>query len=93
MKNPIPHSGFFATPTLEELDERIQGLPAEDQAIAYSCVMMALNACHALVEQAMYASSKEEVMRLENEMDAQRSEAYDSGYNDGYNDGRDEWES
>lgn len=41
----------------------------------------------------MYASSQEEVMRLVNDMDAQRSEAYDSGYNDGYNDGRDEWES
>lgn len=56
MINPIPHSGFFATPTLEELDERIQGLPAEDRAIAYSCVMMALNACHALVEQAIEES-------------------------------------
>jgi hypothetical protein len=51
MKNPIPHTGLFHTPTLEELDERIQGLPASDAALIYTYVMMALNACHQLVEQ------------------------------------------
>ena len=51
MKNPIPHTGLFHTPTLEELDERIQGLPASDAALIYMYVMMTLNACHQLVEQ------------------------------------------
>jgi hypothetical protein len=51
MKNPIPRNGLFHTPTLEELDERIQGLPAKERALAYQYVMATLNACHALVEQ------------------------------------------
>jgi hypothetical protein len=51
MKNPIPHNGLFHTPTLEELDERTQGLPAKERALVYQYVMATLNACHALVEQ------------------------------------------
>ena len=35
----------------------------------------------------MYTSSQEEVLRLENQMGAQRSDAYGNGYNDGYDDG------
>jgi len=49
MKNPIPFSGFFATPTLEELQSRIEALPAEDRAQVYTYVMMTLNACHSVV--------------------------------------------
>ena len=50
MTNPIPFSGFFKTPTLAELQERVEGLPAKDRAMVYTYVMMTLNACHALVE-------------------------------------------
>jgi hypothetical protein len=50
MTNPIPFSGVFATPTLAELQERIEGLPPKDRAMVYTYVMMTLNACHALVE-------------------------------------------
>ena len=35
----------------------------------------------------MYTSSQEEVLRLENQMGAQRSAAYGNGYNDGYDHG------
>jgi hypothetical protein len=48
--NPIPRSGFFATPTLNELQEQIEALPSKDRALVYAYVMQALNACHALVE-------------------------------------------
>ena len=48
--NPIPKSGFFATPTLEELQARIEGLNGEEKATVYAYVMMALNACNKLVE-------------------------------------------
>lgn len=48
--NPIPFSGFFKTPSLEELQSRIEGLPPKDRAMVYTYVMMTLNACHALVE-------------------------------------------
>jgi hypothetical protein len=50
MTNPIPFSGFFDTPTLEALQARIEGLPAKDKALVYTYVTMALNACHAIVE-------------------------------------------
>ena len=50
MQNPIPFSGFWATPTLAELQERIEALPNSERAQAYTFVMMTMNACHALVE-------------------------------------------
>jgi hypothetical protein len=50
MMNPIPFSGFFATPTLEELQARIESLPSAERAQVYTYVMMTLNACHAMVE-------------------------------------------
>ena len=50
MQNLIPFSGFFHTPTLEELQERVEGLPAKERAMVYTYVMMTLNACHAIVE-------------------------------------------
>ena len=48
--NPIPFNGFFSTPSLEELQDRIESLPAKDRVTVYTYVMMTLNACHALVE-------------------------------------------
>lgn len=48
--NPIPFSGFFHTPSLAELEAKIESLPAKDKALVYTYVTMALNACHALVE-------------------------------------------
>ena len=53
MTNPIPFSGFFATPTLEQLMALIEGLTAKDKALVYTYVTMALNACHAIVEDEM----------------------------------------
>ena len=50
MQNPIPFSGFFHTPTLAELQTRVEGLPAKERAMVYTYVMMTLNACHAIVE-------------------------------------------
>jgi hypothetical protein len=51
MTNPIPHSGLWATPTLEDLQLEIESLPAKQKALVYNYVMMALNAAHALVEE------------------------------------------
>jgi hypothetical protein len=48
--NPIPKSGFFATPTLEVLQARIESLPNEERALVYTYVMQTLNACNQLVE-------------------------------------------
>ena len=50
VNNPIPHNGFFNTPTLAELQERIESLPAQEKALVYTFVTQALNTCHQLVE-------------------------------------------
>lgn len=50
MTNPIPHSNLWATPTLEQLQEDIESLPAKHKALVYSYVMATLNACHKLVD-------------------------------------------
>ena len=50
MQNPIPFSGFFHTPTLADLQARVESLPAKERAMVYTYVMMTLNACHAIVE-------------------------------------------
>ena len=55
MTNPIPHSSLWATPTLEDLELGIQGLPTKQQALVYNYVMLTLNACHRLVEQQLIA--------------------------------------
>ena len=55
MKNPIPKSNFFATPTLEDLELGIKGLPAKDQALVWQYVVMAMNTCHKLVEDELAA--------------------------------------
>jgi hypothetical protein len=51
MRNPIPHSGLWATPTLEDLQLEIESLPKQHKALVYNYVMMTLNAAHALVEE------------------------------------------
>lgn len=50
VNNPIPHSGLFFTPTLEQLQSDIESLPTQHKALVYSYVMATLNACHKLVE-------------------------------------------
>jgi hypothetical protein len=50
VENPIPRSGFFATPTLEQIAEQIEGFPAEQKAQLYLVMQLTLNACNKLVE-------------------------------------------
>ena len=50
VQNPIPRSGFFATPTLEQISDQIEVFPAEQKAQLYLVMQMTLNACHKLVE-------------------------------------------
>ena len=50
MINPIPRSGFFASPTLEQISDQIEVFPAEQKAQLYLVMQMTLNACHNLVE-------------------------------------------
>jgi hypothetical protein len=49
VENPVPYSGFFATVPLDELQARIEQLPAKDKALVYTYVTMAMNECHRLV--------------------------------------------
>lgn len=50
VQNPIPRSGFFATPTLEQISDQIEGFPAEQKAQLYLVMQLTLNACNKLVE-------------------------------------------
>ena len=50
VENPIPRSGFFATPTLEQISDQIEVFPAEQKAQLYLVMQMTLNACYKLVE-------------------------------------------
>lgn len=51
MKNPIPKSSLFATPSsLEELDLMIRQLPSDQRSIAYQYTMYAFNLAHGMVE-------------------------------------------
>jgi hypothetical protein len=54
IENPIPRSGFFATPTLEQISEQIENFPAEQKAQMYLVMQMTINACHKLVEDEMF---------------------------------------
>ena len=52
MKNSIPYSSLFATPTsFVDLQERIEALPAKDKALAYQFTMLAFNLAHKTAEQ------------------------------------------
>lgn len=53
MKNPIPHSDMFYTPTWEELQHRLDALPSGERAQAWTLVMMTLNMCHKSVHQTL----------------------------------------
>ena len=50
VENPIPRSGLFATPTLEQIAEQIDGFPAKEKAQLYLVMQLTLNACNKLVE-------------------------------------------
>ena len=50
VQNPIPYSGLFTTPTLEQVQSYIASLPSKEQANANLVLMFTLNACHQLVE-------------------------------------------
>jgi len=50
VKNPIPCSGLFATPTLDQIANQIDGFPAETKAQLYLVMQLTLNACHKIVE-------------------------------------------
>jgi hypothetical protein len=50
--NPIVRSGLFLTPiSYAELDQIIQSLPEEQQALAYRISMITSNLCNKLVNQ------------------------------------------
>ncbi len=51
VENPIPRSGLFATPTLEQISNQIEGYPPEQKAQLYLVMQLTLNACHKLVEE------------------------------------------
>ena len=50
MKNPIPHSNLFASPTLEQIQTQIESLPADQKQVAYMVFTMTMNACFELVD-------------------------------------------
>jgi hypothetical protein len=50
MKNPIPHSGMFVTPTSEQdLYDRIEQLTGSERALAFQIAMYTFNLCHKMV--------------------------------------------
>jgi hypothetical protein len=49
--NPIPKSGLFASPTLEQIAEQIETMPAKEKATLYLVFQLTLNACNKLVEE------------------------------------------
>lgn len=58
MKNPIPHSGMFVTPTSEQdLFDRIEQLSGPERALAFQYAMYTFNLCHALVAEQLRAAS------------------------------------
>jgi hypothetical protein len=51
VNNPIPRSGFFATPAdFKELTAVVEALSPAEKALVYPYMMMALNCCHKAVE-------------------------------------------
>lgn len=54
VENPIPKSNLFVTPTLEEVQNFIAGLPSKEQANANLVFMFTLNACNQLVEDEVF---------------------------------------
>ena len=51
VKNPIPKTGLWASPTLAQLQEQIGKHPNEqERALMSTLFVMTMNACHDLVE-------------------------------------------
>ena len=51
VKNPIPKTGLWASPTLSQLQEQIDKHPNEqERALMSTLFVMTMNACHDLVE-------------------------------------------
>ena len=50
VQNPIPRSGLWATPTLEQIQSQIEGFPPEMRAQMHHVMMLTLNACNKIVE-------------------------------------------
>jgi len=51
VKNPIPKTGLWASPTLAQLQEQIDNHPNEqERALMSTLFVMTMNACHDLVE-------------------------------------------
>ena len=51
VENPIPKSELFASPTLEQIAEQIETMPAKERASLYLVFQLTLNACNKLVEE------------------------------------------
>jgi len=51
VEKPSPRSGLFATPTLEQISNQIEGFPPKQKAQLYLVMQLTLNACHKLVEE------------------------------------------
>ena len=53
MTNPIPRSGFFATPnSVEDLMAYVERMSGSERVVATTVAMMALNLAHSLVAKA-----------------------------------------
>ena len=51
VKNPIPKTGLWASPTLAQLQEQIDKHPNEqERALMSTLFILTMNACHDLVE-------------------------------------------
>jgi hypothetical protein len=51
VQNPIPHSGFFATPeSAEAFAEYLQSFTGSERTLAFTVAQMAFNLAHKLVE-------------------------------------------
>jgi len=51
VKNPIPKTGLWASPTLAQLQEQIDKHPnAQEKALMSTLFILTMNACHDLVE-------------------------------------------
>ena len=58
MKNPIPRSGMFVTPTNEQdLYDRIEQLNGEQRALAWQFAMYTFYLCHKMVKDELATNS------------------------------------
>jgi len=56
MINPIPRSGFFATPeSIEDLMEYVERMTGQERVVATTVAMMALNLANKLVQKELDA--------------------------------------